>query len=68
MIEALAQAIPVGVQHHSKPRFGRAVVQERLCILRDVAAHGVHGNAWDVGVDFWGHLSVKEGLCSFCLV
>lgn len=60
LVEALAQAIPFRVQHHSKPRFGWAVVQEKshgskgLCLLRDVAAHAVHGIAWDVGVDFWG--------------
>lgn len=58
--EALAQAIPVGVQHHSKPRFGWAVVQEKshwskgFCLLRDVAARSVLGIAWDVGVDLGG--------------
>lgn len=60
LVEALAQAIPFRVQHHSKPRFGWAVAQEKshcskgLCLLWDVAAHAVHGIAWDVGVDFWG--------------
>lgn len=54
--EALAQA----VQDHSKPRFGWAVVQGKrhrstgLGLLQDVAVHEVHGNTWDVGVDFWG--------------
>lgn len=55
---SLAQAILVRVQHHSKPRFGWVMVQEkkskRLCLCGDVATHTVQGTAWDPGVVFWG--------------
>ena len=74
MTEALAQAIPVGVQHCSKPRFVWAVVQEKKSLLQWVvppARHGCSQSAWDCmgcrsGV--LGYLSVREGLCSVCLV
>lgn len=75
MTAALALAIPARVQQHSKSRFGWAVAQERKSMLQWVVLPAGCGcsmhSAWDCmgrRRGFGGHLSMKEGLHSFCLV